>query len=440
LDLTIESWSIDLKIGIIVEGSDQLDRYEDIWYVLRYLLKGLIGRGNQVVMFCEAQNLDAIKLYLDSVATIGGSMDFVLVGEDTISRNMQLDDSDSAAELLAENVLLAMVPIDIWFNPDPFWTALQYVPGPKLSWFNDFIFCDYPSSYAATDVHDLLVKSKYAAVYIDHFVCVSDYVMRKHAVGYCELPSEKLSMIANPPIDHEGMLDISICQFKSDRLLAQKFIHSSLKKTLPRWQGQLERSLFLHHVVNYPFASNDFIFVSTANLPHRNLITVARALNLLVRTEFFSISVFTTAIMNMMGDSDLELYLKTECLFGDYLSVGKLADLERAVLYILASVTIHPSPFEGTFPLPFAESVSVGTPCIIPFRQAYAHFIPKRYWSCVFYEDSPQALATRIRDIMANRADIAAEQLELLNFLRQATWDSVAAQYQNIFSGLLGRH
>jgi glycosyltransferase involved in cell wall biosynthesis len=427
-----------MRIGIIAEGRGALGvQYEGIWRVLRLLLQAITRHNHNIVIFCECRHAAEVATFCKACAAPAMSVAYVVL--DAIlpaSQSTAFQEADDFAENLAEMVLLSETEIDVWLNPNPFWTAVQYVTGPKLSLFHDFVFHDYPASYFEEDYSKYLDIVAQAGRVIDKFVCFSSYVRRRHAIEACGIAPEKIDVIVTPPIDYSSIFDPELVPVRDDRRLAQRYLADSLTRSLPLWQGDLERFLFLHHIVNYPFADADYIFVSTQNRPHKSMKTIAEALNDLIRKRFVNISVITTALLSVEGTSALERYLAAEKLFGDFMSLGKLDDLEHALAYTLAKLTVHTSPFEGNFPLPFAESVSMGTPCIVPFSAAYADFIPEQYWDCVFYEDHASALADRIVDVVRHRETVLQQQRALLRVLSENTWEQVAGQYSDLLANL----
>ncbi|WP_457587924.1 glycosyltransferase [Ensifer canadensis] len=425
-----------MDIGIAVEGNERLGvNYEGIWRVLKYVTQGLLDRGNRIHFYCLARHSDEVAGFIDNYSSQGRPQLHVVSDPRLEQEEFENSLDQESGELLADLIMLAGPKNSVWLNPNPFWRATRYLPGFKVSMFHDFLIADFPISYINEDWAKLLSELEAASEGHDHFIVLSEYVKKRHAIETCKIPSEKLTVVTTPPITYDNNVLVRDKIVDCDRSALGHHLRTSLKITLGKWLGVRERELFFHHTANYPYEDAPYIFISTQNRPHKNLRLVAEAASILVRQRFNSIPVFTTALIDIKGQSDLEIYLAREHLFGDFASVGKLEDTAHAIMYKLAALTVHPSSFEGNFPLPFAESVSMGTPCIIPYSEVYKDFIPEADWKFVFYQNDASNLANKVELVCRHRDLFLKEQKRILKRLQLNTWDKCAAQYEAVFEG-----
>jgi hypothetical protein len=117
----------------------------------------------------------------------------------------------------------------------------------------------------------------------------------------------------------------------------------------------------------------------------------------------------------------LEKFLKSELFMGDFMSVGKVSDVTHALLYKFARMTIHPSTFEGNLPLPFAESVSLGTPCIMPYSTAYLDYVDPSMHPWIFYNPTQIGLIEKVEEVESRRPEFIRAQREVVKMLRRNT-------------------
>jgi glycosyltransferase involved in cell wall biosynthesis len=121
----------------------------------------------------------------------------------------------------------------------------------------------------------------------------------------------------------------------------------------------------------------------------------------------------------------------------DALSLPDLPPDVHAALYHCAMVTVHPSFFEGGIGVfPFAESVSLGTPCLMARGPHSLEFLEQEptYEPFIFDPYNVEALVALIRYSIENRVEILDTQVEILNRLLQRNWATVADEYSAIIS------
>ncbi len=429
-----------MDIGIAVEGNERLGvTYEGIWRVLKYVTEGLLDLGHGIHFYALKRHSSELTEFIGNYST-RARPELHIVSDPRLDREeFENALSSESGELLADLIVLAQPKNLVWLNPNPFWSATRHLPGAKVSMFHDFLLADFPISYINEDWSRLLSELGAAAAAHDHFVVLSEYVKNRHAIETCKIPPKKLTVVTTPPITYANNRLLGKKIIEWDRSTVAVHLRNSLRDTLAKWLGTRERDLFFHHITNYPYEDTPFIFVSTQNRPHKNLKIVAEAANVLIRQRFDSFPVFTTALLDIKGQSDLEIYLARERLFGDFASVGKLEDSAHAMMYSLATLTVHPSSFEGNFPLPFAESVSMGTPCIIPFSDVYKDFIPESDWKFVFYQNDVRNLADKIQLVHQNRELFLTEQQRVLKKLQLNTWETCAKRYETILERFASR-
>lgn len=417
-----------MRIGVIVEGANKLGmQFEGIWRVCLRLTAALCARGDEVIFFCQRQNTEELDENLRKFVE-WGRYRIVNISDGRLPFDEVQDPHDSeSGKIMADLVKLAKIPVDVWFNPNPMWSAVQRMSGPKVCVLHDFLIGDYPACYKEFDYRPVLETFRRAGKIHDQVICSSSYVRDQHATKLCHIPREKISIVHTPPIvDRRD-------QGNNDILVDRSRLRTLLQRSLPNWMQGRERELFLHHTVNLPFGELPYIFLSTQNRPHKNMRLAAEALQILIRRKYEGIIGLTTALIEIRGQSEFEKYLLKEKLNGSFLSLGKLSDEAHFLAYRFAVATVHTSPFEGNFPLPFAESVSCGTPCLVAYSPAYDEFICGSEREHVFFKPNAANLAERIAYVCSNRAEILDVQRQILGRMCNNTWDGFANSYTEVF-------
>ena len=397
------------KVGIWVQGVDRLGAaYEGIWRVIKRFLVSSDGSRTTFLFAIPARFRDELEEFLATLPDdVRANVEIHTFGD--------VSDRHDASEAVRQASHANKLDVDAWLVPNPMWGAAKHLVRPKLVWFHDFLLVEFPQSYPRglflefqTNVRDLADAGAF-------FVFTSPYVMEKHGHEFCRIPADQSTLILNPPIEAAEALQ----GVPTDPEEAADLIRSELREHLREWCSAAHADLFYHHISSYPFERVPYFYVSSQNREHKGFLRLAQAHSTLLRRRYSPYSIFTTALVDVAGSSPLEKFLKAELLLGDFMSVGKISDQTNALLYRFARMTLHPSTFEGNLPLPFAESVSVGTPCIMPYSRAYASYVDSSLHPWMFYDPTPSGIVQKIEEVDARRSDFVSAQSEILGILKR---------------------
>lgn len=399
------------RIGIWVQGVDRLGAaYEGIWRVIKRFILSSEGSGKRFCFAAPARFRKEIEEFLSDLPDSLREC----VGIEPFGRSSDTFEQEEAAR---QAIHANQLDVDAWLVPNPMWGAAKHLVRPKIVWFHDFLLVEFPQSYPRTMFLEFQEHVRGLADAGAFFIFTSPYVKEKHGHEFCGIPTSQSTLILNPPID--GMTALEGVPEDPDE--AADFLRSELKENLRDWCSGAHAELFYHHISSYPFERNPYFFVSSQNREHKGFLRLAQAHATLLRERYLPYSIFTTALVDVAGSSPLERYLKAELLLGDFMSVGKVSDAAHALLYKFARVTLHPSTFEGNLPLPFAESVSVGTPCIMPYSRAFRDYVEPDMHPWVFFNPTQAGIIEKIEEVDARRKDFLAAQKHVLRTLQRHT-------------------
>jgi len=396
-------------VGIWIEGVDRLGAaYEGIWRVIKRFIISSDGTRTRFRFVAPARFASEIREFLSDLPP-------ELCEKVEIDEFGSRSDVHDANEAVRQASFANNIEVDTWLVPNPMWSSAKYLIRPKLVWFHDFLLVEFPQSYPRklflefqSNVKDFVSAGAF-------FIFTSPYVKEKHGHEFCGIPREQSALILNSPIDGLPALEGA----SADPRDAGDFIRDELKENLRRWCSPAHAELFFHHISSYPFEKVPYFFVSSQNREHKGFLRLAQAHAALLRERYFQYSIFTTALVDVAGSSALEQFLRAKLLLGDFMSVGKVSETTHALLYKFARLTIHPSTFEGNLPLPFAESVSVGTPCIMPYSRAYADYLDPALHPWVFYNATQTGLIDKVAEVEERRSDFISAQRDVLSQLRK---------------------
>jgi glycosyltransferase involved in cell wall biosynthesis len=318
---------------------------------------------------------------------------------------------------------------DGWLLLCPDFDGGLALPGRRVTLLADAVPLDFPVGFAdgwSADGVWTEWKRKAAGVLqeTEGVITFSHHVARRHGAGTFGVPAARIAVIPHAPPDLAPALPC----LSGDRIRTAAS-RGQAAETLRR----VARARDWTYLIDFPFEDIDYIALSTAPRPNKNVPIVVRAVERLIRREFRNCKLFATCGFDPENEDDPLLAVMRETQLDlDFQSLRPLLPDAHACFLHAAAVTVHPSLSEGgTFPFQFAESVSVGTPCLIGdgphVREFLSEYPEAAPW--VFDPYDVEALVALIGATIDNRAAVLAAQLAVYRRLRQRTWADVAVEY-----------
>ncbi len=396
------------KFGIWIQGVDRLGAaYEGVWRVIQRFLLASEGAGKSFCFVAPERFREEIEEFLaDLPDSVRSTVDFHGVGD--------ASDTYFEGEPVRQATLANDVDVDGWLVPNPMWSAAKHLVKPKVVWFHDFLLAEFPQSYPYNLYVEFQENVRELQDSGSFFIFLSPHVQRAHGHDACEISPDRSMLVITPALEVES----SLAGLPDDPRYGGDWIRSELSENLRSWCTPAHAELFYHHISTYPFESVPYFFVSSQNREHKAFLRLAQIHASMLRKHYLPYSIFTTALVDVLGQSPLERFLKTELLMGDFMSVGKVSDLTHAFLYKFARMTLHPSTFEGNLPLPFAESVALGTPCIMPYSKAFIELVDEDLHPWVFYSPTEPGLIAKVVEVESRRPEFLAAQQQVLRKMR----------------------
>lgn len=320
------------------------------------------------------------------------------------------------------------VPVEAWISLFPQFASARDLKAPVTAIFPDaipLIFPDFSDHSWGNDGNHVKWRQRVQELldHVERVITFSEHVARDHVSRLFGVSLDRTRVVVGAPPDLSEHLPYLQGRERSDASLAMAG-NALRRHASERGWGYLE---------SYPFEEVPFVAVSTQDRVTKNIRVVADAVKRLVREAGVDIRMFMTAqFVRGATWSPLPGMVEANQLHRDVVSVPDLPNAIHAAFYHAAELAIHPSIFEGgagTFP--FLEAASVGTPCLMadgPHQRELNEQVPglKRF---TFDPNDTWQLASLIREVMANRAEIVEEQRASYDLLRQRGWSDVARAY-----------
>jgi glycosyltransferase involved in cell wall biosynthesis len=325
----------------------------------------------------------------------------------------------------------AKVEVDGWLLIRPDCLKGLALRGRRAVLFPDAVPIEFAASYSserwreANDWSLWQADTEYMLGRADNVITFSRHVAERHVTGIFGTSPARIRIIPHAPSD----LGPDAPFVAGDRRRTEDSRRKAATH-LRRHAGQRKWEF----LSSFPFEEVTYVAVSTRDRPTKNIPLVVEAVERLIRRNYFDVKLVMTTVV---GEVDapgclLPSALQEADLQLDAISMPKLPKLEHAAFYHCAAVTVHPALFEGgSTAFPFAESVSVGTPCLMargPHTDELLETVPELTpW--VFNPYDADALAKLIRATILERDWVLMQQLACFSRMRKRTWAHVAAEY-----------
>ncbi len=322
--------------------------------------------------------------------------------------------------------------VHIWYSPHPFASHLDRIGKPFVVAIPDVVYADIPNSFdpqwiAAIDQRMQKVTNQAAAT-----ISYCNYVRVEHAVGKLGVQPARARVIPHGAVDVSTHMATQVRRCHDQpRLAAIQLIHDFMQN---RYRSQSWTHVMpLGYLGDFPFDEVDYIFVSSQIRPHKNYLGLFSAFEMLLRQRYCNLKLIIS------GDLESETlglceFIRQRHLELDIISIPATPSDVHAAFYHLAKLTVVPTLFEGGFPFPCTESLSVGTPVVMSDIAMTREVIPSDLAPLMLFDpyDVP-AMADRIQWALQHRAELLGRQQQFYQQLKQRTWAKVADEYINVF-------
>lgn len=310
--------------------------------------------------------------------------------------------------------------VPAWYVPTPFWSTAGRLARPQLICVPDVVFSEFPAAFASQGAHVLESYKAIERVLAEgrDFVTYSERIKHRVLVDRFAIRPEQVSVVRHAPMDLErhvnvtGYTNVAVAR----RLRSQSLLGLALSKS----------------VIQMPVANADFdfIFYPTQFRPSKNVISLLRAYDHLVKTKFFGHKLVLTG--NPKGNDDIMSFVTSHDLELDVLFLKDLDEAELAGCYHLASLAVNCSITEGGMPFTFTEALSVNTPVIMGDIEVTREIITDRALAdaTLFDPYDWRAVAAKIEWGIEHRAELLAMQSKFYkDVLVKRSWDDVVDEH-----------
>jgi len=306
----------------------------------------------------------------------------------------------------------------VWFIPTGFWPQAHKIKTPKVIAFPDIVYQEFPLAFAR-EIQSILPSFQNIEKSLKikaHFICYSEHVKQNHLSKPHQINENEISVIKH------GVTDLSF-YLPNGTDSAIEVLNQFQKKHLQT----------IPYLADFHFPSMKFLFYSSQARPHKNMLNLIKAFEILLRNRFLNLKLVLTANPKTV---QINSYIKEKKLQNDILFFYDIPNDVLAALNHLAVCAVNPTLFEGGFPFTFTEAYSVGTPSVMSRIPVVLEEIQEDNLNCrmLFDPYRPEDMAEKITWAVQNRSELFSLQKPLFESFAARSWEKVVEEYLALFN------
>ncbi len=322
-----------------------------------------------------------------------------------------------------QNLIDDMPQILAWYSPTAFWPNFNRIKAPRLMCVPDVVLNDFPVSFSSVGGNRFLETFELIQSAIregEHFVTYSDAVKWSTLVDCYGISPSAVTSVHHAPNVLNNWIDIT--GFPDSHGASINYCQWHLSVAIRRCISDEYRNHFDNGAVN-------FIFYASQFRPNKNIFSLLKAYDYLLRNKFIGHKLILTGGLHTMPE--IKEYIAAHGLEHDVLCLHGLSVQELAACYKLADLAVNPSLSEGGCPFTFTEALSVGTPVVMAKIPVTEEVLtdPELQQMTFFNPYDWQDMATRIEWGLNNRTQLLDKQKETYDILIQRTWTDVVNEH-----------
>lgn len=324
---------------------------------------------------------------------------------------------------------------DLWFVPASFWPQVNDLKKPVVINVPDVVTAIYSAEFA--DIIGSKANTRNVKKTIENgrfFITYSEYIRRSVVIG--DFGKDPNCVVAIPHVNNTSRPYIAVDNARAKELNSPHEYDFELSRKM--LSKMVSRSCPSYYSKRMNFEEVHYIFYASQIRPHKNIISLLKAYEYLLREKNHTIKLFLTGNINPNEYNAASAYVFEHGLEHDVLSFSGVPAATLAALYRCADLVVNPSLYEGGFPFTLGEGMSVGTPSLMA-RSPFDIDVLEGYdlLDITFDPYDWKDLADKIEYWLPRRDELYDKQLTFYKEMEKRTPDVVAKEYMDTFDCFL---
>jgi glycosyltransferase involved in cell wall biosynthesis len=351
---------------------------------------------------------------------------------DTLAARLWRTMEENEASLLGR-MIEARTDVEAWYSPTAYWPSFHEIALPRLMCVPDVVLNDFPTGFSVlggTGVEKSFDKLETAIDHGEYFVTYSERVKWETLVRRYGANPESVFVVRHGANRLDDLIRVNGFPDNAaatDRL-CRRLLATALQKDVHRTYEGVRLSTGIR-----------FIFYASQFRPNKNIISLLRAYDYLLRRRFVGHKLILTGIP--VEADEVSTFIANNNLQQDVLCLHSLNEQELAACYHLADLAVNPSLSEGGCPFTYTEAMSVGTPVVMARIPVTEEVITdsKLQAAMLFDPFDWRDMAERIEYGLRNRDQLRVLQQPFYEQLARRSWRNVVDDYVAILSSISTR-
>nr|WP_315023652.1 glycosyltransferase [uncultured Aminipila sp.] len=325
----------------------------------------------------------------------------------------------NAAKKLISKISKLKEPADVWYAPMAFWPEFNDIRGVTVTCIPDIVMDEFPIHFSSLSssatMASILAESVENGKY---FITYCNYIKESILINKYGIEAEKIKPIMMFVNETNNDINVknSFKYHENANSLFSKLVLSALSlKSVNKLNPQ-----YFYGEKFFPFNDIKYIFYSSQVRFHKNILSLVKAYEYLLKSEKITCKLFLTG--NYNENTELSNYIESHGLQDDVLCFCNVDNQMLAALYACAELSVNPTLYEGGFPFTFSEGMSVGTPSIMSDIPQVREFVEN--WNiddCIFDPYDYKDIADKIVYGLNNRQKLYQKQKPLYEMHSERT-------------------
>ncbi len=313
--------------------------------------------------------------------------------------------------------------ISAWYAPTAFWSHFNGIKAPRLICVPDVVLSEFPvafSSISGDRIPETFKSIERTIEGGDHFVTYSDDIKYRTLVDHYRVAPDAITVVAHGVNRMDDLIAVS--GFPDNKTTTDLFCKSLFCVAL-------NKAIGTENAANFDSGDVQFIFYASQFRPSKNIVSLLRAYEHLLRRRYIGHKLVLTGDPNSLPQ--IGKFIKEYNLQNDVLCLHGLSAQELAACYRLADLAVNPSLSEGGCPFTLTEALSVGTPVVMARIAVTLEVLTDSDLQNLMLFDPYdwKDIAARIEWALKNRDVLLGRQLELYEKLSERSWATVVSEY-----------
>lgn len=413
--VTVRGWTAPIRVGVVGVGG-----------LLLLIPLGAVALVATVVAFVlrtfrrQLRKRARLQFWANRIAKVlGGPKDSM-----SVVRAYRLMEGHEAS--LVTQAINGRDDIAAWYAPAAFWPSFNAIQRPRLTCVPDVVLGNFPIGFSQLGGDRALDAFRDVETTINgghHYVTYSEDVKWETLVKRHHVDPGFVNVVRHGA---NAMDDLVVVSGFPDNTAATNALCKNL------FRSALYKSIGNDYAPSIGAGDVRFIFYASQFRPNKNVISLLRAYENLLRRRYIGHKLVLTGNPQLMPD--IQAFIADHRLTNDVLCLHGLTAQELAACYRLADVAVNPSLSEGGCPFTFTEALSLGTPVVMARIPVTEEVITDKELQNIMLFDPYdwKDIARRIEWAIRNRDSLYTAQKPFYDMLATRTWRHVVNEYVNI--------